>query len=570
MSIANMKLEAKRIVYHNQKFLVPVFLFIGIVASIASFFEGSFIEYLCGIVFLCMDYGMIMACRKAYEHEGSQVAVCEEGIVGLKKYPQLFSTYFFYQFFLYVAILLAFIVLGIIAVLAFHDEFQTVVEYIAAFITDGTAAISNVADYTALTGIARVFSVGFIVLVIPLYLIYMITFSGAPYAIAMGKKGLSALRYSFNKIKGHRLELCRIYLSYVPIMIVISLGVSMFESLLYALFDNYAGIVNVVCTVFSTYLAVRCYSMNMHMQLYIFYLSIFQEEGYYNRYDSRQDDVIDVDPEPHQEYNRYDGYDNDYTNHNDYNDYQEYHMPKEETLEFEEISTRKLAIGCLTYLPFYFIFASYVLSAIFLAIPYFRNMTNVNEMNAYYNLFYDGVLVIIGVLCFREFFVDIFHRVRKAIKENFAWFSVKAYALLYATNFVTSLLVAFILGSSESSANQSGIETIMDVAPVIMFICVVFVAPILEELVFRGLIFRVFRNKSVIAAHAISAFLFGFMHCAEEIIMYQNFSEVVQMLPYIAMGLVFSLAYEKYKTIGVPIYMHMLNNFVACLVILLV
>lgn len=59
-------------------------------------------------------------------------------------------------------------------------------------------------------------------------------------------------------------------------------------------------------------------------------------------------------------------------------------------------------------------------------------------------------------------------------------------------------------------SNQSVIETLLDSAPIMMIISICVIAPIEEEMIFRGAIRKIIKNKKVYIA--VSGLIFGLMH----------------------------------------------------------
>ena len=94
----------------------------------------------------------------------------------------------------------------------------------------------------------------------------------------------------------------------------------------------------------------------------------------------------------------------------------------------------------------------------------------------------------------------------------------------------------------------------------------VILAPIVEELLFRGLVFRSLTDKSKWLAIFASSFLFGFLHIYSALFA-GDLSQLIYLFSYGGMGFAFSYAYEKRKTICVPILMHMINNLVAIILL---
>jgi membrane protease YdiL (CAAX protease family) len=79
------------------------------------------------------------------------------------------------------------------------------------------------------------------------------------------------------------------------------------------------------------------------------------------------------------------------------------------------------------------------------------------------------------------------------------------------------------------------------------------VIPIVEEVFFRGVVYRWLRDKWGIAVGVIvSGLVFGIAHF-----------EPATVVPAIVMGFVLALAYEKSQSLWPPILIHMLNNTLA-------
>ena len=117
------------------------------------------------------------------------------------------------------------------------------------------------------------------------------------------------------------------------------------------------------------------------------------------------------------------------------------------------------------------------------------------------------------------------------------------------------------LGEAEE-IYEVGYEDYLNNGALLMAFQSVVLAPILEELLFRGLVFRSLRDKSKWLAIFASSFLFGFLHIYSALFA-GDLSQLIYLLSYGGMGFAFSYAYEKRKTICVPILMHMINNLVA-------
>lgn len=105
-----------------------------------------------------------------------------------------------------------------------------------------------------------------------------------------------------------------------------------------------------------------------------------------------------------------------------------------------------------------------------------------------------------------------------------------------------------------SDAYQETAEALYTPSFPVQILCLGIVIPIMEEYIFRGLIYkRMRRNMSVINAMIFSAVLFGGFHV-----------NLVQTIYGLLCGLLLAYLYEKYGSMKAPILAHMLMNIVSC------
>ncbi len=135
----------------------------------------------------------------------------------------------------------------------------------------------------------------------------------------------------------------------------------------------------------------------------------------------------------------------------------------------------------------------------------------------------------------------------------------------------TSTLVGIVLsefGITDTSANQESLEQMAQSAWY-NFVAVglfgVLFAPIIEELVFRKGVFGLMERRwNATAAILGSSLLFGAIH------MMTGFSHVLELLPYVAMGVAFGVIYKLTdRRLDIVIGMHMLWNLFVVSVMLI-
>ena len=123
-----------------------------------------------------------------------------------------------------------------------------------------------------------------------------------------------------------------------------------------------------------------------------------------------------------------------------------------------------------------------------------------------------------------------------------------AILLFVVINFVVS--PAFSMLFPSSAANYNSNVTDMMSTPAVTCFQVVVMAPLFEELIFRGLIMkRALRKWPVPVAVGMTAFLFGILHMS-----------IVQGLSAAAAGILLCTFYARRKSVGLNILAHSIYN----------
>lgn len=206
--------------------------------------------------------------------------------------------------------------------------------------------------------------------------------------------------------------------------------------------------------------------------------------------------------------------------------------------------------------------------------------------------------------------------IKKVIISGLLFFLVKI-----GSGVIVAILTAILGLSSATVDNQELIEKMMESVPFIMIISTVICAPLTEELIFRGGLGDVIKNKKVYIA--VSGLIFGLIHVTDSVVFimeilllgvvinrivdskkakstkatlsivavllillifsgiytYQfgnlitklrslDMIEVVGSITYIAMGIFLAYLYKKHDNIYYTIGVHAFNNLVSMLLLL--
>lgn len=100
-------------------------------------------------------------------------------------------------------------------------------------------------------------------------------------------------------------------------------------------------------------------------------------------------------------------------------------------------------------------------------------------------------------------------------------------------------------------------------APRSTILILVFLAPIVEEAVFRGYIFGNLRELSRPAAYLVSCFLFAFVHVWQFVAVHRDFSYLLVMVQYFVPGAVMAWTFERSGSIWGSVLLHCAVNGLA-------
>lgn len=151
----------------------------------------------------------------------------------------------------------------------------------------------------------------------------------------------------------------------------------------------------------------------------------------------------------------------------------------------------------------------------------------------------------------------------KALISNFEAYIryiLPRYGIMYIVFIIVSL-ISILLSKTALSVNQSKVESLKLVE---LFVLAVLWAPIVEELLFRGVLRRLFKNNVLFII--ASAVIFGLIHVISEATLY---SAIVHALPYSVLGGFFAYLYSKTNNITNSMMCHAFHNLIATLLSLL-
>lgn len=183
------------------------------------------------------------------------------------------------------------------------------------------------------------------------------------------------------------------------------------------------------------------------------------------------------------------------------------------------------------------------------------NYNNLNlTLKQLYLISYEVILTLIIIYIYRKNFIPNF---KDFIKNNIKYFKkyIKYWFLMLGLMIASNAIIIMFTTTTTSNNQQIIIDTLAK-APIYTFIVTVFIAPILEELVFRLSFRKIFAHTNFLFIF-FSGLLFGSMHVIGTL---ENLVDLLFIIPYSIPGFIFAYIYTKSKNICVPMSLHLIHN----------
>ena len=168
-----------------------------------------------------------------------------------------------------------------------------------------------------------------------------------------------------------------------------------------------------------------------------------------------------------------------------------------------------------------------------------------------FNLFFEFGLLIIFVFIYRKKLLTDFRSFRNCKFFSYIRYWMIAIGLMCISNIAINMFT-----NISTSTNQEMIVDIFSKSPIFIFILTVLIAPLMEELVFRLSLRKMFKTDFLFII--ISGLFFGFMHVTS----ISSILELLYIIPYSIPGFIFAYTLVKSDNIFVPIGLHFIHNLV--------
>lgn len=205
------------------------------------------------------------------------------------------------------------------------------------------------------------------------------------------------------------------------------------------------------------------------------------------------------------------------------------------------------------YLPFFVLLTS-------LGILFLAGLLQQTLDDYTLNLIYMSVNLVFVLLVYHRFLLKSF----RGFTENF-WHFIQTLILGFALYYVLALvLTAPLTIMGDTPANNKVVESLLGQNQTVMILFTVVAAPIVEETLFRGVVFGTVHKSSRILAYVASVLLFTAIHVWQHAASMNIGMLLANCAAYIAPSVALGWTYEKSGTILCPIVLHMIINALAC------
>ncbi len=174
------------------------------------------------------------------------------------------------------------------------------------------------------------------------------------------------------------------------------------------------------------------------------------------------------------------------------------------------------------------------------------------------NLVYFLVNFLVVLIIFHKF---LGKSLRQAIRNPWRClrFAVLGFILYYLAMIAVSYGITYIKPDFVN-VNDAAVMDMTQEQYTLMSIATVFLVPVTEETLFRGILFQGFHKRSRLLAYAVSVLVFSVIHISGYIGTQDTLTLLLCFVQYLPASIALAWAYEKADTILAPMLIHMTVN----------
>ena len=221
---------------------------------------------------------------------------------------------------------------------------------------------------------------------------------------------------------------------------------------------------------------------------------------------------------------------------------------------FTNHMSRGESIAAAIYLPIHAVGLPLGLAWLAGFIPALAQLSDTELNMLYYGLGLVYVLIALRGFLRRSFDVALDHKGRLLLG------ALGGYAVNIGASFVISALLLIFGLELGMSPNNQAIMTEAAVDYRRMAVMVIVMAPVVEEPLFRGLLFGCIRPRSRVWAYVVSCLLFSLYHVWQYVLIYGDWRMLIYCLLYLPASIGLAWAYDRSGSIWGAIILHGMVN----------
>ena len=524
--------EANQLSSQSKGKIIPIMLFTGILAIIPSILsEIYWLMFILLLAFIAVSHGNLTACLKVYHGQGDEVETYEDGLYGLKNLPQLFGTYFKYNF---IKVLMIIVVAIAVTYLSISMVGEDIVYYFSAL--ENASIYSDMylfpEELFAAIGLIFVYFVlPILIISFVIHIIYDLYFFPTFYLLQEeDERGFGAMLNASKLMKGNKWQLFKLKLSYFGWMILAMI----IAGVIGAFMGSLGTLSTLIASIIGVIVGVLVYQVRYQLAMTIFYKEVINK---------KEIDLFDFE-----RINRYKIGDEEVVNE---------HLVEDDKTEYNEIFTKRdLFKGVGIFLPLYLFIIPLLMNVVVIGM----NISSVEKQTMILNVGSYFLTFSFLLILYKRHFISIIRYIKQIDFVPFFKYVLTSVVICYMLSIVGSLMLIWIQGPTVTGNQEVG-NRLLASFPFITFIMTVFLAPIIEEFIFRGILYNCFKKYGVIIAMLGSCLMFGLMHVFQYLLVGQWY-RLIEIIPYALMSSIFVVVYEKKKSLTYPIFVHIFYNMI--------
>jgi len=226
-------------------------------------------------------------------------------------------------------------------------------------------------------------------------------------------------------------------------------------------------------------------------------------------------------------------------------------------VSFSRTLTRGERIAGLIYYAFHVLALPLLLNIAY----FFLSAADIQIQSEYVNLIYYGIGFVAVLIILHHFLIDNFDALWARLIPCIGTMLLGLLAY-YSLNFAVSFVIDALFGSLSNPNNES-VMSMVEINLNVSIVTTVLLGPLVEECLYRGILFTAVGKRSRFLGYAVSSGLFALSHVY--ISFFAGFDPrlFITAILYLPSGLVFCWMYERSKSVFCCVFTHMTINALA-------